>query len=58
MKRKTKRKRKKKRTKKKKKNLKNLGKYLNGLCVTGPSLKDNFCGMAHSSSSKTSQKDA
>jgi hypothetical protein len=32
--------------------------YLNGLCVTGLSLKDDFCGMAHSSSSKRSQKDA
>jgi hypothetical protein len=49
-------KKKKKKTKKKKK--KNLGKYLNGLCVTGLSLKDDFCGMAHSSSSKRSQKDA
>jgi DNA repair exonuclease SbcCD ATPase subunit len=37
---------------------KNLGKYLNGLCVTGLSLKDEFCGMARSSSSKRSQKDA
>jgi DNA repair exonuclease SbcCD ATPase subunit len=36
---------------------KNLGKYLNGLCVTGLSLKDDFCGMARSSSSKRSQKD-
>jgi hypothetical protein len=26
--------------------------------VTGLSLKDDFCGMAHSSSSKRSQKDA
>jgi hypothetical protein len=34
---------------------KNLGKYLNGLCVTGLSLKDDFCGMACSSSSKRSQ---
>jgi hypothetical protein len=42
---------------KKKKN-KNLGKYLNGLCVTGLSLKDDFCGMACSSNSKRSQKDA
>jgi hypothetical protein len=42
--------------KKKKKN--NLGKYLNGLCVAGLSLKDDFCGMARSSSSKRSQKDA
>jgi hypothetical protein len=42
--------------KKKKKN--NLSKYLNVLCVTGLSLKDDFCGMAHSSSSKRSQKDA
>jgi hypothetical protein len=24
---------------------KNLGKYLNGLCVTGLSLKDDFCGI-------------
>jgi chromosome segregation ATPase len=46
---------KKKKTKKKKKN---LGKYLNGLCVTGLSLKDDLCGMARSSSSKRSQKDA
>jgi hypothetical protein len=42
---------------KKKKN-KNFGKYLNGLCVTGLSLEDDFCGMARSSSSKRSQKDA
>jgi hypothetical protein len=42
----------------KKKKKKNLGKYLNGLCVMGLSLKDDFCGMAHSSSSKRSQKDA
>jgi hypothetical protein len=41
-----------------KKKKKNLGKYLNGLCVTGLSLKDDFCGMARSSSSKRSQKDA
>jgi hypothetical protein len=41
-----------------KKKKKNLGKHLNGLCVTGLSLKDNFCGMARSSSSKRSQKDA
>jgi hypothetical protein len=38
----------------KKKKKKNLGKYLNGLCVMGLSLKDDFCGMAHSSSSKRS----
>jgi hypothetical protein len=44
--------------KRKKKKKKNLGKYLNGLCVTGLSLKDDFCGMARSSSSKRSQKDA
>jgi hypothetical protein len=37
---------------------KNLCKYVNGLCVTGLSLKDDFCGMARSSSSKRSQKDA
>jgi hypothetical protein len=37
---------------------KKLGKYLNGFCVMGLSLKDDFCGMAHSSSSKRSQKDA
>jgi hypothetical protein len=37
---------------------KNLGKYLNDLYVTGLSLKDDFCGMAHSSSNKRSQKDA
>jgi hypothetical protein len=37
---------------------KNLSKYLNGLCVMGLSSKDDFCGMAHSSSSKRSQKDA
>jgi hypothetical protein len=43
---------------KKKKKKKNLGKYLNSLCVTGLSLKDDFCGMARSSSSKRSQKDA
>jgi hypothetical protein len=42
----------------KKKKKKNLGKYLNGLCVTGLSLKDDFCGMARNSSSKRSQKDA
>jgi hypothetical protein len=41
-----------------KKKKKNLGKYLNGLCVTGLRLKDDFCGMARSSSSKRSQKDA
>jgi hypothetical protein len=34
------------------------GKYINDLCVTGLSLKDDFCGMARSSSSKRSQKDA
>jgi chromosome segregation ATPase len=43
---------------KKRKKKKNLGKYLNGLCVTGLSLKDDFCGMARSSTSKRSQKDA
>jgi hypothetical protein len=32
-----------------KKKKKNLGKYLNGLCVTGLSLKDDFCGMSCSS---------
>jgi hypothetical protein len=32
-----------------KKKKKNLDKYLNGLCVTGLSLKDDFCGMARSS---------
>jgi hypothetical protein len=37
---------------------KNLNKYLNGLCVMGLSSKDEFCGMARSSSSKKSQKDA
>jgi hypothetical protein len=42
----------------KKKRKKNLGKYLNGLCVMGLSLKDDFCGMARSSSSNKSQKDA
>jgi hypothetical protein len=42
----------------KKNKKKNLGKYLNGLCVTGLSLKDDFCGMARSSSSKRGQKDA
>jgi hypothetical protein len=42
----------------KKKKKKNLGNYLNGLCVTGLSLKDDFCGMARSLSSKRSQKDA
>jgi hypothetical protein len=42
----------------KKKRKKNHGKYLNSLCVTGLSLKDDFCGMARSSSSKRSQKDA
>jgi hypothetical protein len=40
-----------------KKKKKNLSKYLNGLCVTGLSLKDDFCGMARSSSRKKSQKD-
>jgi hypothetical protein len=34
--------------KKKKKN--NLVKYFNGLCVTGLSLKDDFCGITSSSS--------
>jgi hypothetical protein len=43
---------------KKKKMKKNLGKYLNGLCVTGLSLKDDFSGMARTFSSKRSQKDA
>jgi hypothetical protein len=42
----------------KKKNKKNLSKYLNSLCVMALSLKDNLCGMARSSSSKRSQKDA
>jgi hypothetical protein len=42
----------------KKKRKKNLGKYLNGLCVTGLSLKDDFYDMARSSSNKRSQKDA
>jgi chromosome segregation ATPase len=42
----------------KKKRKKNLDKYLNSLCVTGLILKDDFCGMARSSSSKRSQKDA
>jgi hypothetical protein len=42
----------------KNKKKKNLGKYLNGICVMGLSLKDDFCGMARSSSSKRSQKDA
>jgi ElaB/YqjD/DUF883 family membrane-anchored ribosome-binding protein len=37
---------------------KNLSKYLNGLCVIGLSSKDDFCGMARSSNSKRSQKDA
>jgi hypothetical protein len=37
---------------------KNLGKYINGLCVMDLILKDDFCGMARSSSSKRSQKDA
>jgi DNA repair exonuclease SbcCD ATPase subunit len=37
---------------------KNLDKYLNGLCVMGLSIKDDFRGMACSSSSKRSQKDA
>jgi hypothetical protein len=41
-----------------KKKKKNLGKYLNDLCVMGLSLKNDFCGMARSSSSKRSQKDA
>jgi hypothetical protein len=40
------------------KKMKNLGKYLNGFYVTGLILKDEFCGMARSSSSKRSQKDA
>jgi hypothetical protein len=44
--------------KKEKKKKKNIGKYLNDLCVAGLSLKDDFCGMARSSSSKRSQKDA
>jgi hypothetical protein len=55
---KKKRKKKKRKKKKKKKKKKNLGKYLNNLCVTGLNLKDDFCGMARSSSSKRSQKDA
>jgi hypothetical protein len=44
--------------KKKKKKKKNLDKYLNGLCVMGLSSKDDFYGMARSSSSTISQKDA
>jgi hypothetical protein len=32
----------------------NLGKYLRGFCVMGLSLKDDFCSMARSSSSKRS----
>jgi hypothetical protein len=40
--------------KKRKKKKKNLNNYLNDLCVTGLSLKDDFCGMARSSSSKRS----
>jgi hypothetical protein len=42
----------------KKKRKKNLGKYLNDLCMTDLSLKDDFCGIACSSSSKRSQRDA
>jgi hypothetical protein len=38
----------------KKKKKKNLVKYLNGLCVTGLNLKDDFCGMARCLSSKRS----
>jgi hypothetical protein len=37
-----------------KKKKKNHDKYLNALCVTGLSLKDDFCGMARSTSSKRS----
>jgi hypothetical protein len=51
-------KKKKKKEEKKKKKKKNLVKYLNSLCVTGLSLKDDLCGMARSSSSKRSQNDA
>jgi hypothetical protein len=43
---------------KKKKKKKKLAKYLNGLYVTGLSLKDDFFGMARNSSNKRSQKDA
>jgi hypothetical protein len=46
------------RSRRRRRRKKNLGKYLNGLCVTGLSLKDDFCGMSRSSSSKRSQKDA
>jgi hypothetical protein len=35
---------------------KNISKYLNGFYVKGLSSKDDFCGMARSSSSKRSQK--
>jgi hypothetical protein len=41
-----------------KKRKKNLGKYLKDFCVTGLSLKDDFCGMARSSNRKRRQKDA
>jgi hypothetical protein len=54
---KKKKKKKKKTKKKKKKKKRNLGKYLNGLCVMGLSSKDEFYGMARSSSCKKSQKD-
>jgi hypothetical protein len=37
-----------------KKKKKNHDKYLNALCVTGLSLKDDFCGMARSTSNKRS----
>jgi hypothetical protein len=41
-----------------KKKKKTLNKKFNGLCVSGLSSKDGFCGMAHNSSIKRSQKDA
>jgi hypothetical protein len=57
-KRKKRKRKKRKRRKRKRRKKKNHDKYLNGLCVIGRSSKDEFCGMARSSSTKNSQKDA
>jgi hypothetical protein len=60
----SKRRRRRRTKKKKKKKKKNLSKYLNGLCCAASksprsfNREDGFCGMAHSASSKISQKDA
>jgi hypothetical protein len=35
---------------------KKLGKYLNGFCVMGLSLKDDFCGIARSSAAREARR--